>query len=172
MAHIFGRTGPTLAGVFAADLVQVTLSGGLSTALMQSVNFNYAQAVTRLYEIGGANVYYIGGRTQGQMQIGRVIGPGATIQQLYSSYGDVCNSKNNSLQFGVAGSSCGGGQDLTYTAKYCVLTNVGVSVQAQEMIIGENAALMFSNLDVSSGAGAVAGAFAGVGGAGGPAVGI
>jgi len=157
MSEIFNRTAPTLAGVFSADLVRVTLSGGIADTLMQSLNFNYAQQVTRLYEVGSTNVYYVSGRTSGQAQLGRVVGPSAAIAQLYTTYGDVCNGKTNNLQFEVQGAQCSGGGvagtttggNLTITCKYCVLVQVGLATQAQEMIITESSQMMFSALDVA-----------------------
>jgi hypothetical protein len=167
MPDIFGRTSPTLNGVFAADLVKVTLSNGLTTTLMQSLGMNYNQQISKFYEIGGSNMYYVGGRTSGAMNIGRIVGPGATIQQIYTSFGNVCNAKTNTLQFSAQGATCdSGSQTLDYTCRYCVLQGIGLNVEANNVVISEQEQLMFGSLE--TGNNGVAAPVGGIGGILGP----
>lgn len=149
--HVFGRQSPTVKGVFAADLAVVTLSDGLSPTLMQNLGLQYAQQVSRFFEIGGPGVYLIGGRTSGSMSTGHIVGPGATILAWYTKYGNVCNAGTNHLQFSAKGQFCNSNQalGLVFDVNYVVLTQLGIAVQAQEVVISESSQSMFSALEVT-----------------------
>lgn len=177
---IFNRTATTVAGVFTADQGRLSFGGGVPTALVQNFNATYSQLINRLYEVGnlGQNtfVYYVGGRTNGNLTIGRVVGPAVLIGAYYTRFGDVCKAKGNSLDFALAQVDCSinagvagaigaigignlagglpaaaaveaGPNQARFLAKYCVITQIGISVGAQDMIINENSALMFSSLE-------------------------
>jgi hypothetical protein len=155
MPPIFTKQDTSIGGVFSSDKVKLTFSNNVTGVLVQGMNFTYSQNVTRLYEVGSTtgsdktNVYYVGGRTQGMLQLNRVIGPNATIKELYTEYGDVCKACGNNITLDLQEVDCceGGTGGMTYTAKFCVLVQVGVSVQAQDMIINEQSQIMFSGLD-------------------------
>lgn len=153
---IFSREDTSLKGVFSSDSAQLTFKSGVTGALIQGLNFNYAQQVTRLYEIGNegdrSNIYYVGGRTQGTVSLNRVIGPNAVIKTMYSNYGDVCQARENTMTLKLNESDCSGqgaAEAITYEMKFCVITQVGVQMQAEQMIINEQTQMMFSGLDVS-----------------------
>lgn len=154
--NMFERKPVNIEGAFQADKAKLLFTGtGVTGALVQGMNFTYGQQVTRLYEIGNAaagattNVYYVGGRTQGTGGLNRVIGPSATIKALYTAFGDVCKACDNVLTLDLTESNCcsnGGSQQIIYELKGVVLTQVGISLQAADMIINEQAQLMFSDL--------------------------
>jgi len=150
MADIFNRNVSKLGGVFTSDEAKLTLKGNLGV-LVQQLQFTYAQTITHLYEVGGANIYYVGGRTQGNLNVNRVIGPTGTICALYSTYGDVCNAKQNVITLALQQTDCstGAGGKNTYTMKNCVITQTGIAVAAQDMIINENTTMMYSSLECS-----------------------
>lgn len=158
MAEIFKRTKMDFGGAFAADTGLLMLAGGLSPVLVQNLTTQYSQQVTRLYELGAlgarSKVYYVGGRSQGNMTLARVIGPAVQLAAFYDRYGDVCMAANNTIGIGVA-SSCGLAADegtglfgsTAMFLQFCVLTQVGIAVQAQDLVISENNGVMFSNVD-------------------------
>lgn len=152
---IFNRNVSELAGVFTSDRAKLLLKGNLGV-LVQQMNFTYAQTITRLYEVGANGpdnasfIYYIGGRTQGNLAINRVIGPKGSVCAMYAQYGDVCKAPENILRLTLTETDCrvsgGGTSRTTYTMFNCVITQVGVAVAAQDMIINENTTMMFSSL--------------------------
>lgn len=144
---IFGRDVSRLGGTFTADRAKLTLRGNLGT-LVQQMNMNYSQMITRLYEVGSPLIYYVGGRTQGQMALSRVVGPAATIQLMYVQYGDVCKARQNVITLVLNETDCSTGQASAnrFTMSNCVITAVGVGLAAQDMIIGENSTMIFSSL--------------------------
>lgn len=159
MAEVFTRTASNLAGAFSADTLTLALSAGVPTALVQSLQSSYQQSITRLYEIGArngvSNTYYVGGRTQGSLNIGRIIGASQLMGAYYTKFGNVCNARTNSLRFGFTQSDCTIGIPLlaaannpvSYTCKFCVITMVGVSIGAQDVIVNESSSLMFAGFD-------------------------
>lgn len=154
MPEIFTRTGSVLAGVFSADTGRLSFGAGVPTVLVQNIGATYMQNVTRLYEVGNigqkARVYYVGGRAQGQLQMARVVGPGVLLGAYYTKFGNVCFAKTNIIRFTLDQPDCSpGGAAVTvvYTCAACVITQVGISVAAQDMIINENSQLMFTGMD-------------------------
>ncbi len=144
-------------GSFRADLLELRLGQITTGMLAQSVNFNYSQQVTMLHEVGSTNVYYVAGHAQGQANLSRVLGPGASVATFMSAFGNVCSPKN--IDFHArggckAGANGGGGngpltQAVEYTLEYAVLTSVGTSVDSQSIVVQEQFGLMFANLDVA-----------------------
>lgn len=151
MSELFSRTEVDFGGAMSAQFGVVTPAGGLTGVLMQNVQLNYSQQVTRLYELGNAGmttkVYYVGGRAQGTMGVAHVVGPGVSIKQFYDTFGDVCQAQSNTLQIDLTPNLCEGNDRVAYDCKYCVLTSIGMSVAAQDFVINENSQLMFSGLE-------------------------
>lgn len=152
MADIFNRTSDKFGGSFSADQARVTfpaLTGGQGSdagLLMQNLQANYTQQVTRLFEISSPTIYYVGGRTSGQASVTRVIGPRKLAAAFYSTYGDICNAATNTLNFSMS-TGCGGteGARASYTAHFVVVVSVGISVGAADMLINESLQMMFSS---------------------------
>ncbi len=152
MADIYQRSVSTFGGAFAADKARLNFAGvGNAGLLLQSIQLQYQLAVTRLYELSSRNVYYVGGRTQGQASMTRVIGPRTLLSAFYEQYGDVCRARGNTLTLSVDGDCDSAGRNAAYTARYCVLSSVGIQITAGEMVISESSSLMFSSLEYSGG---------------------
>ena len=154
MADIFSRTTDAFGGSFAADNARVTfpaLTGGAvvdAGLLVQSMQANYTQQVTRLFEVGSPNMYYVGGRTAGNAAVQRVIGPRMIAKEFYQTYGDICHARTNTLHFSVQ-TGCDvnatGFARAAYTAHFVVINTIAISVAAGDMLINENLGMMFSS---------------------------
>lgn len=132
-------------GSFRADDLTLTLGGqGGDGALVQSANFTMTRQVNMLYEIGSTNVYYVGNRRNGTVQMSRIVGGSANFKTLVTEYGDMCKPKALTLE---AKGGCGGGQGVKYDMKSATLTQLGMSVTAQEIVITENLGFIFADLD-------------------------
>jgi hypothetical protein len=147
---IFGRLPLEFGGAFAADAA-VCAFGGQGIAggvglLTQQLSFQYQQQITRLYEVGSRKTFYVAGRSQGNANIARVLGPRPVSAAFYALYGDVCNAANNTLVFGLAtGCELPGdlGAQVAFTLLGCVITSIGITVAAENMIVNENLTLMY-----------------------------
>lgn len=164
MADIFGRAAQEFGGAMAADAVSMTFSGGADTLLdkgmlAQQLQMQYQQQVTRIYEIGSNLTYFVVGRTAGQLSMARIIGPKAITAAFYARYGDACKADKNTLTFsGAAGCTVSGviGNGIVpandksrFTVKHVLINSIGISVNASDMVINEQLAMMFNSLEVS-----------------------
>lgn len=155
---IFGRTPLNFGGAFAADSAHINLSlnccdcfgdpitsAGLVT---QQLQIQYQQPITRLYELGTQNCYFVAGRPQGSANIAKILGPGLVMAELYSCLGNVCNAATNDVCFCIQG-GCSGGTETNFEAMQLCLKNVvmqslGMTVQAQDMLVNEQMSLFFT----------------------------
>ena len=147
MNDIFSRNTSVLGGVFTADNAKVVFIGNLAV-LVQSLQFQYSQQITRLYDVTSPAIYYVGGRTSGRLSINRVIGPAASVTAFYQQYGNVCNAAQNliSLIFVQTDCSTGANNPATYDMYNCAIEQVSVGVQAEAMIVTESTTMIFSSL--------------------------
>lgn len=146
MAGVLGST-QTWAGSFKADLLKVNFNGVTGGMLVQNMQFNFSQQVSMLFELGSQNVYFVGGRAQGTASVNRIVGPGKAILTLFQGYGNICEPKD--IDFTAEG-GCGGAQGgIRYKLKKAVLTSVGASVDAQQIVISEQLQFMFVDLDAN-----------------------
>ena len=148
---IFSRT-VNYGGAFSADGVTVTFGPFGAGMLVQNISYSYQQAITRLYEVGSPDLYLVAGRTQGQNQLSRVLGPSAILPTFYAQYGDVCNAAGNSIAFSavMACGAGGTGTPITITMNHCVINQLGVSVSAQDMIVNESLSMIYLYLTMGT----------------------
>lgn len=177
MADIFSRASDSFGGSFSADGVVVNFSNlgndvgvGLLT---QNLALNYSQNVSKVFEIGTDRVYFVAGRTNGSLGMGRILGPTKVQVALYNRFGDVCQAAKNNLTFTLSAackpsSSAGSGRVFLdgpragsntqtgqasnnrsiYETKFNVLIGIGLQMAAQDMIVNEQMQMMFGSLNV------------------------
>lgn len=151
MADIFGRNDSPFAGAFAADASVLVIGGqAMATHLIQQLSINYSQNVNTLFEIGSNNRYYVVGRTTGQIQLGKIIGPSIVGSAFLALLGNPCSGGNKDVFLLLGNSACSGagvGGFIILIAKAVVLMSVGYSMQAQDMLINEQVQGMFGQLN-------------------------
>jgi len=144
-------------GSFLADNVTLTWpgSGENNGALVQQVQFQIQRNVNMLYEIGSPNVYYVGGRRQGNATFTRVVSGSTTFTQLATDFGNICNPKDlwlDAKQAACKGEDCGVQGGVKYTLMKATLNLVGASVTANDVVINETLGFMFTDLGYESAA--------------------
>lgn len=177
MADVYSRQRTGFAGSFASDLAAMTIAGSTTPlGIVQNVQLNFSQQVARIYDVsnGGAAsasaggfvpVFYVGGRTQGNASLARVLGPqSGALCAFYAELGNVCSPQDLTFTFAGGCGQAGVGSNPTqvlefsnavgnavansvkYTVQAATMVGLGVSVAAQDMIVNESIALMFANL--------------------------
>lgn len=166
MSAIYERQKTAFAGSFPSDLATFTLAGDtVALGIIQQVQLQFSQQVARIYDVsnGGASfagkvpVYYVGGRTQGQGSIGRVLGPNSgQLCEFYQKMGNICNPQDLTFNFQGgcdAGSvSVGNGvsaapsASVSYTIESALMQNLSIGTDSNSMIVNENVGLMFANM--------------------------
>lgn len=171
---ILGSRSATFGGAFAAESALMkfpSIRGAAGQAqpaevplLLQSAQFSYAQGITRLYDLTTSNIYYVAGRAAGQGQLSQILGPAKLSQAFLRTYGSVCNAADHDLHFEML-AGCSVNADTTsvgqvgfspdsswleshgFTAKYVVLTSIGLQMGAQSMVIQQNIGMEISSLE-------------------------
>lgn len=139
-------------GSFRADDVEMSwgTGGAKKGALVQSVQFQIQRNVNMLYEIGSTNVYYVGGRRQGNATFSRVVSGSTDFKTMATDFGNICKPENLTLNAKQA--SCGGEDGgataggVDYTLVKATLNSVGASVSANDIVINESLGFMFIDL--------------------------
>lgn len=150
---LYGREEPVYGGAFSADSALLNFAGITGVGLItQQLNFSYQQNVTRIYEVGTNFQYYIVGRAQGTVSMNRVLGPRPLAFAFYTQYGNPCNAASNTIQLSFS-QGCENAEDAqaqdtlsTMSLLGVLLQNVGFSVQAEQMMINEQAQAMYVSL--------------------------
>jgi hypothetical protein len=159
---IFNRASNSIGKVWSVDGASVTFAGPEADSLgvgmlVQQTNVGYQQQVTRIYEIGSDYTYFIAGRVQGNLTIGRIIGPGVIMSAFYTRFGNPCNVRSNVMQLNI-GSTCDGSaftKTASYLISYIILTSVGLTVGAQDMVVNEQLQMMFVKMEMGGTASAI-----------------
>jgi hypothetical protein len=152
---------------FSADAGVLTISNagkggqplvaGQTLGLVQQLTINYSQNIRQIWEIGGNNVYFIGGRAAGTATFNRVLIPPAgagdaagSTQGFTSSFFDVCEVQTNNMELHFK-SGCGGTNDSVSVAKLkmsgCLIVGVTYQTTADEMLISKALNMQFVNLE-------------------------
>jgi hypothetical protein len=156
---IYNKKSRNWAGAFSIDQAQLTLTGlgstGTTGLLVQNIQINYQQQVSFVYDLAKADdVYYIAGRTQGTLALGKVVGSQGIVKQFYTTYGDVCAIRDHSLELnGISGCSSNSanpptGTTGTITIKQPIITQFGITMSINDAIIGENVQMIFATLEL------------------------
>jgi hypothetical protein len=176
---VYSRQKTGFGGSFASDLASMSLAGSVTPlGIVQNVQIQFSQQVARIYDVsnGGTSgagggkvpVFYVGGRTQGQGTIARVLGPqSGALCAFYEEIGNICSpqdltftfrggcgpsgtGRKPTTQLELANKTVGGNKEfntVAYTIIATVMTNLGITVGSQDMIVNENITLMFANLE-------------------------
>lgn len=146
---IFNREASSIKGVFRSDAVKLTIDTDATMVLVQNLGIRYQQRITRLFELNSADSYFVAGRAEGQMTLRRILGPDSTVSKFYGLFGDVCQvNETSNIVLDLAAKACPGKNvaNFKYTVKFPVITDVGISVATQDMLITEDTTMMFSAL--------------------------
>jgi hypothetical protein len=175
MSDIFSRQNDAFTGSFSADGAAITFPHfGLKNVvgqdaafldengqvigadgaglLVQCLNIQYSQIITKVYELDTPFCYYIGGRTQGGMGLSRIIGPRPIQVNFYSKFGDVRDVVTNDIDI-IVRAGCptadAAGIDVgpsIYSSGFCVINYIGLSVAAADVVITEQLQMLFGSL--------------------------
>ena len=124
---------------------------------MQRVNFTINRPINFIYELGtkGApqNVYYVGGRRQGQAQFERIVGGSNAFKTFVDNYGPLCDKVAENIELTAHGgcpiseAKVGAAENgIKYTLKTPKITTLGASVSAQDIVIMESVGMVFLDL--------------------------
>lgn len=151
MADLFGARG-AVGGIFKGTQVAVTLGKGTAGSgsgqkgsLVQTIALSYTRNVTRVWELGSNDSYFIVGHTEGQMQMNRIV---AKVENdILDELGDACKAKESTLNVTSIANACEGGAKISLTVSGPMLTQRSFSADAGQFVLTSSAALMFAGLE-------------------------
>jgi hypothetical protein len=143
MADIFGRD-LTYGGGFKPEGTSVTFAGMVGGAIVRNISIGYEQAISRIWDLGTGNCFFVAGNTNGTWQIGKIAGPGASISTL-GAY-TVCSP--GTMVFNGTNGSCDPATVAGYTLNNVITAQVSVSVSSEDMIINEGVGGTFLSLSI------------------------
>lgn len=149
---ILGRKPQTVRRAYSSDDFQIAIAGSdQDFMLVQQFGFNYAQQVTRLFDLENADFQaYVASRPQGQMTIANIITEIDNMVTFMQRYGDVCSAEQGkNITVSVEGRGGDGmcrraGGSLTFSQPVLVSTSVAMSVA--DYLITNNMAFIFASV--------------------------
>lgn len=158
---MFTRQKTQIRGAFATDSGVMTVSG-TNLGIVQNVQLQVGRQYNRIYNLaqetqGVVDAYLVGGRVQGNGQLGRILGPKSDgIKDFYAKMANECTLQDLNFAFqaghcgiGAAADTGGGQQKLTYGAKQCTMTGANIGTSADSFLINENVQLIFADLELT-----------------------
>lgn len=156
MAHAFSRIPKASKSGFTVDSATVTFTGGGTAQglLVQNVQIQYQQQINFIYDLtDSTKVYYVAGRAEGSLQIGKVVSNVSTYEAFLKTFGDVCVTDSTNLT--ISGTqSCKSanvtanttGRDVTIANP--IVTSYGMTINVNDGIIAEQVQMKFTDLDL------------------------
>jgi hypothetical protein len=162
----------------SSDDVVITVHDGISGSpamelgIVEQLGIQFQQQISTLFDLAGDRspaqgtvnnsghpvpVYYVGGRTSGQLSMQRVIGINIdNVKEFYRRFGDVCRPVDLNFTLdtscdglpgtGTAAAGVPNPDAPQYSAKACVLTSMSMQVESQTVVIREQLQCTFANL--------------------------
>lgn len=140
---VYGRD-VDLGEPISADAARITIPNCSDNLLVQQLQVNYQQDVTRLYELGSPKIYFVRGRSQGQLTMGKIVGASGPSKACIQQYGDVCNIRGNNLGIDFSAGCASTGRKSRLSMNGCVITAIAYSVSTPDMIVNENVTMLFA----------------------------
>lgn len=155
MASLFGDKTSTLAGKMQFGTSKIQIGGNSSGLIVQSVQAQMERPISKLYEIGSLNMYYIAGRLKGQGVLRNVIGPVNNSIEGMTKFGKLCpaGGENDIVVSAPDGTDICSSKDPVLSKKLvykdAALMGVTINAQAEQDIISGDWSYMFSDLQVA-----------------------
>jgi hypothetical protein len=142
-------------GSMSSEMVRLNFTAGdtpFSGFIVQNVDIQYSQQLSRLYALESGKVYFVVGQTNGQMSIQHAIGPEGMQREFIKTYGDPCNITDKVFVLSVT-SGCTGETDISANGAVKLsnplISGVQLGVQSGNAIITSAITTMFTSMDLS-----------------------
>lgn len=149
MAIIGSKT--QVGGALDTDDVKMTFAGITLGLIIEQAQYQYRQNLNRIWDLkDSSKTFYVSGRSQGQISIAGVSGPGNMVTAFLQKFGDVCNAASNVISFTYTANWCAGanlpGNGGSQTFRGVIMDSVGGSVNTQDMLYRESTSGIFTRL--------------------------
>ena len=156
MAHAFSRIPKTNKSGFTVDTATVTFSGGGGDSrglLVQNVQIQYQQQISFIYDLTDpAKVYYVAGRAEGNLTIGKVVSDVSTYDAFLETFADVCADETSLTIEGTQGCNRTD-QSASVLIVNPIVTTYQITMNINDGIIAEQIQMKFPDLEMGAGGG-------------------
>lgn len=148
---ILGRKPQTVSLAYSSDSFQIAVAGQDNDFLLvQNMNFNYAQNVTRLFDLENADFQaYVSSRPQGQMTIANVVTNLDSMITFMQNYGDVCSADTGkSITVSIDRKNDRGlcrQETGSISLSQPILISTALSIAVADYIVNNNMACIFAS---------------------------
>lgn len=162
---IYGRS-QVFGGAFSVDETSLTFSGsagsagtlgssGTLGALVQNVQGQYQRPVQRIYELSSEKrTYFVAGRAEGGLNIGRIAAPGPITTDFLKQFGDICNVRSNHMAINAGGVGCAnnsiGSNASKYDIHFCFISGISFQIAADQIAMSENLQMTFMSFNITN----------------------
>lgn len=152
---IFGRENTGYAGAYNSARAKLSFGTPGSDAgaklLVTNLGLQYAQQLSRIFEIGSDKMYVVVGRVQGNGTLGNVIGPKRVSVAFYQEIADPCRNTVLTFKFDSQAEDTDLCPRVTATRRITgvIAESLGMQMNAQDMMIQENLGFQFAELQAS-----------------------
>lgn len=155
MADVFG-TDSRLGGIFKGTSFKMTIAGGglsLQGSLVQSLNVQYQRQLSRIWELGSTDMYYVEGRAEGQASLQQIVGPKGLVSATLKNLADLsCATQKRAitLSAGASGESCNGGEfgETQLVLQGPVANGFTLGADAQQFVVNAGITVMFASMSL------------------------
>jgi len=157
MAAVFNAA-QTFGGAFNIANSKVKFGGLSADHLVQSIQYQYQQQISMLYELGSPNVYFNGGRSQGTANMSKMLIAKSNNDDFLRLYNDVCAPNDIVV---TQASGCGPSKNTlsaalattsTLKLQNAVMSSLSGTQDSQSAVFTEQMGFMFIGLDKTIGA--------------------
>lgn len=148
MTDVFG-VDSTLAGVFKGTSFTLSVGGGNGSfqgALVQQIQISYRRQLTRVWELGSLNQYYIEGHTEGQGSIQRIVGPQGLVDDILANLADVCGAQSRVVSLAAQNNTCTTADGGTITLTSPTVTGINYGANVGNFLINAGMEMIFVSL--------------------------
>jgi len=149
---ILGRKPQTVGRAYSSDSFQIAVAGqDHDFMLVQNMSFNYAQNVTRLFDLENANFQaYVASRPQGQMTLANIVTNLDNMINFMQTYGDICQADTGkNITVSIQGRSADTGlckrQGGSISLSQPVLVSTSMAIAVADYIVSSNMAFIFAS---------------------------
>jgi hypothetical protein len=151
MTDIFG-TDSKLAGVFKGTSFALSVGGGNGSfqgALVQQLQISYRRQLTRVWELGSRDQYYIEGHTEGQGSLQRIVGPQGLADNVIKNLADVCGAQSRVVTLSAQNNTCTGSDGGVLTLTSPTVTGVSYGADVGNFLINAGVEMIFVALNAA-----------------------
>ncbi len=151
MSDVYG-TDSKLAGVFKGTSFALSVGGSggsFKGALVQQLQISYQRQLTRIWELGSRDQYFIEGHTAGQGGLQRIVGPKGLVDDIVRALADVCTAASRAGTLSAVNNGCNDQQSGgLMTLDSPVVTGLTFGADVGNFLVNSGVQMEFTGLQV------------------------